>query len=325
LTGRTARTPRWSAIVLVGALLASCSAGPRAGAPTTAAATIRPSTTAATTTTTAPTTTAAPPEVRLVAAGDLACKPGMAPSATECQAAATALLAESLHPDVVLTLGDEQYDVGRAEDFVESYERTWGRLKAITHPVPGNHEYAGGRATGYYAYFGDAAHGPDGWYSFDLPEVGWHVIVLNSECSAVGGCGRGSRQYEWLRSDLDATSSQRILAAWHHPRWSSGLHHSDATYEPFWQLLAAHGADLVLSGHDHHYERFAPDDDVVQLVVGTGGRNLYPAQFAEADTVVRSSDGFGVLELLLRPQGYIGAFRPVEGNPFSDSFSAGCG
>jgi 3',5'-cyclic AMP phosphodiesterase CpdA len=236
--------------------------------------------------------------------------------------AATAELAESLHPDVVLPLGDLQYETGRAQDFAAAYDRTWGRLKSVTHPVPGNHEYAGGKAPGYYGYFGAAAHPPDGWYSFDVGT--WHVIVLNSICAAIGGCGAGSREYEWLRADLEATTSECIVAAWHHPRWSSGLHHSDDNYEPFWQLLAQHGADVVLSGHDHHYERFAPDDGIVEFVVGTGGRSLYPAVLPEKGSVTSSDDGFGVLELQLREHSYTARFHPIAGNRYTDASSADC-
>jgi hypothetical protein len=230
----------------------------------------------------------------------------------------------SLQPDVVLPLGDLQYETGRSADFAASYDATWGRMKAITRPVVGNHEYAGGKAPGYFGSFGAAAHPPDGWYSFDLADESWHVVVLNGNCALVGGCGEGSRQYEWLRTNLESTTATCILAAWHQPRWSSGLHHSDPNYEPFWQLLAQHGADLVLGGHDHHYERFAAKQGIVQLVVGTGGRSLYPAPFAERGSVVRNANGFGVLELDLQRGSYRGAFRPIPGNPFTDEFSASC-
>jgi hypothetical protein len=259
---------------------------------------------------------------KVVAAGDIACVPGKPVTAGECRMEETAALAESLDPDVVLPLGDLQYERGEAANFAASYDATWGRLKEKTRPVVGNHEYAGGRAHGYYSYFGEAAHPPDGWYSFDLGP--WHVVVLNSVCAAVGGCGPGSRQHEWLRADLEATTSSCILAAWHHPRWSSGLHHSEDDYEPFWQLLAARGADLVLSGHDHHYERFAPDDGIVQVIVGTGGRSLYPAALPEVGSRTADSGGFGVLELVLHEGGYVGSFHPIAGNDYRDAFWSDC-
>jgi 3',5'-cyclic AMP phosphodiesterase CpdA len=305
-------------VLVVGACTTG-SGGPAATGTTSTSTSVVPTTTSTTTTTTA----AAPEVTRIVAAGDIACRAGMAVGAAQCQMAATAALAESLHPDLVMPLGDLQYDLGKAADFAASYDATWGRLKSLTRPVPGNHEYTGGKANGYFGEFGATAHGPDGWYSFDVP-AGWHVVVLNSVCAAVGGCGPGSRQYQWLQADLDATSSECILAAWHHPRWSSGLHHSDATYEPFWQLLAQHGADVVLSGHDHHYERFEPKDGIVQIVAGTGGRNLYPIVQREAGSAAAQTSGFGVLELELRRDGYTARYHPVPGFDYGDEVTRGC-
>ncbi|HUP84225.1 MAG TPA: metallophosphoesterase [Acidimicrobiales bacterium] len=309
-------TPVVAAIAALLLLVAGCSAEPDD--------TSVESNTSTTSTVAVPTTTTAAPVVtRIVAAGDIACVPGKPVTPGECRMAATAALVDGLHPDVVLPLGDLQYELGKVADFSASYDATWGRFKAITRPVPGNHEYAGGKAKGYFGYFGAAAHGPDGWYSFDVPSS-WHVVVLNSVCAAVGGCGPGSRQYEWLRADLDATTSECIVAAWHHPRWSSGLHHSDDTYEPFWQLLAQHGADLVLSGHDHHFERFAPKEGIVQIVAGTGGRSLYPIASREPGSAAAQARGFGVVELDLRPGGYTTTYRPVSGLDFSDGSTRSC-
>lgn len=148
----------------------------------------------------------------LVAAGDIACIPGMAVTAVECQHGATAQLVESLAPDAVAPLGDLQYDFGEAKNFTASYDPTWGRFKERTRPAPGNHEYAGGRAAGYYGYFGAGAAGVDGrgWYSYDLGA--WHVVVLNSVCPVVGGCGEGSDQLEWLRQDLANNARPCTLA-----------------------------------------------------------------------------------------------------------------
>ncbi|MDQ3107157.1 MAG: metallophosphoesterase, partial [Actinomycetota bacterium] len=217
---------------------------------------------------------------------------------------------------------DLQYELGKGPDYVTGYDTNWGRLKSITRPVPGNHEYTGGRAAGYFGYFGEAAHGPGGWYSFDLGA--WHVIVLNSVCGAVGGCGPGSPQHQWLVADLDATASACILAAWHHPRWSSGLHGSDASMEPFWQVLASHGADLVLSGHDHHYERFAPRDGIVQVVAGTGGRSLYPVFGRDEGSRMNQARGFGVVEVELSTDAYRLTFHPVPGFDFADTAAGSC-
>ncbi len=326
MTHAGARKPGGSALTLaVVALMAACTGGgdgaPRRSPAATTSA--ESGTTTTTTATTATTTSLAETDgVRVVAAGDIACLPGRAPTAGECQMEATAALAESLRPDVVLPLGDLQYELGKGPDYVAGYDTNWGRLKTVTRPVPGNHEYTGGRAAGYFGYFGDVAHGPDGWYSFDAGA--WHVIVLNSVCGAVGGCETGSRQHEWLRADLAATPSDCLLAAWHHPRWSSGLHRSSATMQPLWQLLASHGADLVLSGHDHHYERFAPRDGIVQLVAGTGGRSLYPVFGREEGTVASQARGFGVVELLLSPSGWTSTFRPVPGFDYADTASGRC-
>ncbi|HET9443532.1 MAG TPA: metallophosphoesterase [Acidimicrobiales bacterium] len=282
-----------------------------------------PGDTTATTEPPAPTTTAPPPPV-LVAAGDIACVPGMAPTPQQCQMEATAQLVESLGPTVVAPLGDLQYDRGEAENFAGSYGPTWGRFKAVTRPAPGNHEYAGGRAPGYYGFFEGAADGADGrgWYSYDVGA--WHVVALNSVCAPAGGCGEGSPQLAWLRADLAATPARCILAYWHHPRYSSGLHGGSEAVEPFWQALAAAGADVVLSGHDHHYERLAPIGGIRQFVVGTGGRNLYPVLGRLPESEIRDSVTFGVLALTLRPDGYDWRFLPVPGRSFTDAGSASC-
>ena len=258
-----------------------------------------------------------------MAAGDISCLAETPVTASECQMEATAQLVESLAPDAVLPLGDLQYELGRRADFDASYERTWGRFKDRTRPVVGNHEYTGGRADGYFGYFGDAARGPGGWYSFDAGDSGWHVVVLNSVCSVVG-CGEGSPQLAWLRADLAATSSTCILAAWHHPRWTSGLHGNDASVQPLWQALADRGADLVLSGHDHHYERFEPRDGIVQYVVGTGGRSLYPYFGREEGSAAAQSTTFGVLDVELRPGTSTATFRPIAGASFSDASTRAC-
>lgn len=259
-----------------------------------------------------------------MAAGDIACEPNRRVTPEQCQHEATAALAESLRPDVVLALGDLQYDRGEAANFAASYDRSWGRLKAVTRPAPGNHEYAGGRASGYYAYWGDAAHGPDGWYSFDVPG-GWHVVVVNSVCAAVGGCGEGSRQLEWLRADLAAANAAGtvcMLAAWHHPRLSSGLHGDTPAMQAVWQAFADAGGDVVLSGHDHHYERFRRVDGVRQFVAGTGGRNLYPVINRRRGSEFVDTDHFGVLRLTLRADGYAWRFLAI-GPPGGGELDAG--
>lgn len=261
-----------------------------------------------------------------MAAGDIACRPGLPVTPSQCQHEATAALVESLDPDVVAPLGDLQYERGEAANFERSYLPTWGRFLDRTRPAPGNHEYAGGRAPGYYGTFGDRAAGVDGrgWYAYGLGT--WRVIVLNSVCTTVGGCGEGSDQLLWLRSELAANPGRCTLAYWHHPRYSSGLHGGDDGYQPFWDALTAAGADVVLGGHDHHYERFAPKEGVRQFVVGTGGRNLYPVLAREPGSERVDARTFGVLGLTLREGGYDWRFHAIPGSSsgFSDAGSATC-
>jgi hypothetical protein len=308
-------------VVLLLAVAGGCSATDERS---TSASTSTTSSSSSTTAEPTTTTSAAAAGPLLVAAGDIACVPGMAARPTQCQQEATAALVESLHPDAVAALGDLQYDRGEAANFAGSYVPSWGRFLDRTHPAPGNHEYAGGRAAGYYGTFGGRADGVDGrgWYSYDLGT--WHVVVLNSNCSAVGGCGPGSAELRWLHDDLAAHARPCTLAYWHHPRWSSGLHHSDDGYQPFWDELAAAGADVVLSGHDHHYERFAPVQGIRQFVVGTGGRSLYPVVSRESGSEVVDTHTFGVLALTLRDGGYDWRFDPIPGSTFTDAGSAGC-
>ncbi|MFL6201246.1 MAG: metallophosphoesterase family protein [Thermoanaerobaculia bacterium] len=265
--------------------------------------------------------------VTVVAVGDIACDPadpsynGGAGTATNCRMLATSDVALSLSPAAVLILGDNQYEDGALAKYQASYGPTWGRLKAITHPIPGNHEYLTPAATGYYSYFGAAAGDPaKGYAGFDLG--GWHLIGLNSNCGSVGGCGAASVQGQWLAADLAAHPGVCTLAYWHHPRFSSGPHGDDATYSDFWTLLYGAGADLVLVGHDHGYERFAPQSPsaaadpagIRELVVGTGGKNLTFVSTVRANSEVRNYGAYGVLELKLWPNGYDWRFVGVNGS-----------
>jgi hypothetical protein len=332
-----------AALLAVAAACGDGSRGGRSRAVTPTTVTLPPLPTTATTAAsrtipTIPTTTppTGPPargeHAVLVAAGDIACAPGQEPTVSSCQMAATAELAASLRPDVVAPLGDLQYERGELSGFQRSYDRTWGRLKQVTRPAPGNHEYTGGKATGYFTYFGRTVGSPvEGWYSYELGS--WHVVVLNSVCGPVGGCGDGSPQLRWLRADLAAHPGRCVLAYWHHPRFSSGLHGSDTAYDAFWRALFEAGADVVLNGHDHFYERFGPQTPegvadagrgIRQFVVGTGGRSIYPIRSRLPTSEEASSAGFGVLELLLRPAGYDWRFLPAAGNTFTDSGSGTC-
>jgi calcineurin-like phosphoesterase family protein len=279
-----------------------------------------------------------PADPVVAAAGDIACDPadpsynGGAGTATACRMAATSDLLAGGGLDAVLLLGDNQYESGTLAAYQASFGPTWGRFKAITRPAVGNHEYQTSGAAGYFAYFGAAAGDPaQGWYSFDLGA--WHLVALNSNCAAVGGCGPGSAQERWLAADLAAHAGRCTLAFWHHPRFSSGPHGSDAATAAFWDDLYAAGADLVLVGHEHVYERFAPQapsgaaDPVRglrQITVGTGGKNHTGFPSLAANSEARNADTFGVLELTLRPDGYEWRFRPEAGKSFTDAGKTLC-
>jgi len=266
----------------------------------------------------------------IAAAGDIACEPGAAVTPTTCQHQATSDLLMQRRLNAVLTLGDEQYVVGRLKNFQQVYGPTWGRRLDITHPAPGNHEYHSG-GDGYYAYFGKAAGNPaHPYYSLDIGA--WHVIALNSECSFAGGCGKGSRQERWLRQDLREHRNRCTLAFWHKPRFNSGGHGSDPQYDQFWRDMYAAGVDVVLNGHDHHYERFAPQNPDAQLdpngirefVAGTGGKNLRPTLTAPLPNSEVRGSAFGVLEMQLDDASYRWNFVPIAGGTFTDSGSAAC-
>jgi hypothetical protein len=275
---------------------------------------------------------------KVAAAGDIACDPssaffnGGAGSGLNCRQRATSDLLVAGNYAAVLALGDLQYEDGSASKFTASYDPSWGRVKAITKPAPGNHEYQTSGAAGYYGYFGAAAGDPTkGYYSYDIGS--WHVIALNSNCSAVGGCGAGSQQEQWLRVDLAAHSSaQCTLAYWHHPRFSSGSHGSDATYQAFWQALYDANADLVLVGHDHDYERFAPQTPsgaldlargIRQFVSGAGGKEVRTFPTVQSNSEARDVSSLGILELTLGTGAYAWRYLPAVGT-FTDSGSANC-
>jgi hypothetical protein len=267
---------------------------------------------------------ASAPAATLVAAGDVA-------SCDSSGDEATAALVARI-PGTVAVLGDAVYQRGTPGEFASCYAPSWGRFRARTRPAVGNHEYGTAGAAGYFAYFGArAGHPARGWYAYRLGD--WRVVVLNSNCRPAGGCGPGSPQVRWLRAELRAHPTICTLAYWHHPRYSSGLHGDDRTVAPFWDALHAAGAELVLAGHDHHYERLVPLSPrgrvdrargIRQFVVGTGGRSHYPTIRRAAGSEVREWQTFGVLRLTLRAEGYEWRFVPVAGSRFTDSGSARC-
>jgi hypothetical protein len=231
----------------------------------------------------------------------------------------------------VLPLGDVQYNSGTAAEFAGSYQPSWGRLKAITRPAVGNHEYGSPGAAPYFHYFGAAAGDPEkGYYSYELGS--WHLIALNSNCAQIDGCSDGSRQVRWLLADLAAHPVTCTLAYWHHPRFSSGQNGDAASMDTIWRDLNAAGADVVLNGHDHDYERFgrmAPDGrhavrGLREFVVGTGGISHYQVQTVRRNSVTHDDATFGVLLLTLHPTSYSWQFIPVAGGRFTDSGSGNC-
>jgi alkaline phosphatase len=265
------------------------------------------------------------PDPVLIGVGDIATCGGRGDEAT-------ALLVERTD-GIVFTLGDNAYDTGSPAEFRDCYEPSWGRVKDRTaFPVPGNHDYGTDGAAGYRAYFGDAAT-PDGETFYSRDVGAWHVVVLDANCAEPGvGCGPDSKQVRWLRADLAASDARCTLALWHQPRFSSGMHGDDPGVAPFWDALYAAGADLVLNGHDHDYERFAPqapdgsrdpDRGITEIVAGTGGGEMRDFGTPVPNSLVRRDRLFGVLQLTLHPAGWTSRFISTDGS-FPDEDRGRC-
>jgi Fibronectin type III domain/Calcineurin-like phosphoesterase len=283
----------------------------------------------------------------IATAGDIACDPtntsfnGGAGTSANCRQLATSELLVGKGYSAVLPLGDNQYYCGGLTAFQQSYDTSWGRVKSITRPVVGNHEYltSGGLgcdstnagASGYFNYFGAAAGTRgQGWYSYDIGT--WHIVALNSNCGDAGGCGATSPQGKWLANDLATHRNACTLAYWHIPLFSSGGRASPNTL-PFWQQLYNSGADVILSGHDHVYERFAPQDPaghrddargMREFIVGTGGANHTTFPTTAPNSEVRNATTYGVLQLTLHAGSYDWKFVPEAGASFTDSGTAAC-
>jgi acid phosphatase type 7 len=283
----------------------------------------------------------------VAAAGDVACDPadpsflGGVGTATRCHERQTSDLMLRTDLAAVLALGDLQYEDGQLAKFMQSFDPTWGRLRGIMRPVPGNHEYRTAGAASYFDYFdgigapgGPAGDRDKGYYSFDVGA--WHLVALNSECSdrpaLASGCAAGSAQEQWLRADLAAHPATCTLAFLHHPLASSGIAEVNSALQPIWQALYDGGADVVLAGHDHAYERFAPQTPALApdpargiraFVVGTGGKNQQRAVTTQPNSELRAN-AFGVLELTLHPTSYDWAFVPDTPGGFADAGSAAC-
>ena len=271
-----------------------------------------------------------PPDPILVGAGDIA------RCGTDGDEATASVLDRVFPPPapaehgIVFTLGDNAYDSGSLGEYTACYDPTWGRHRARTRPAAGNHEYLTAGAQGYFTYFGTAAGDPSrGYYGYDVGT--WHVVALNSNCEEIGGCGAASPQETWLRADLAAHPTKCALAYWHHPLFSSGLvHGGDAMMKEIWSTLQEFGVDVALAGHEHNYERFAPQDaqgradataGIREFVVGTGGRSLYELGPPRPNSEVRGAD-YGVLTLTLHPAGYDWEFLPAAS--FADAGSGTC-
>ncbi|MFG2046716.1 DNRLRE domain-containing protein [Micromonospora sp. NPDC048935] len=241
---------------------------------------------------------------------------------------ATAALLDTI-PGTVFTTGDNVYDSGTASQFSSYYEPTWGRHRTRTRPSPGNHDYNTSGATGYYNYFGTSA-GPSGrgYYSFDLGN--WHIVSLNSNISM----SAGSTQEQWLRADLAASGKPCTLAYWHHPLFTSSSNHAPSTStRPLYQALYDHNADVVVWGHNHVYERFAPMNPsgaadasrgVRSFVAGMGGASHYGFGTIQPNSEARNSSAWGVLKFTLHSTSYDWQFVPVAGQTYTDSGTGTC-
>ncbi|HYS37559.1 MAG TPA: metallophosphoesterase, partial [Pseudonocardiaceae bacterium] len=283
----------------------------------------------------------------IAAAGDIACDPsntnfnGGNGSTNSCRQLYTSNLLVGSGVSAVLDLGDNQYYCGGYQAFLQSYDLSWGRVKGITHPAVGNHEFltsggtdcnaANAGADGYFKYFGAAAgQKGQGYYSFDVGT--WHLIALNSNCGEAGGCSATSPQGKWLATDLQTHTNFCTLAFWHIPLYSSGGRANNNS-KAFWQLLYDNNADLILSAHDHTYERFAPQTPAAALdttrgirefIIGTGGANHTSIVSVAANSELRNADTFGAFELTLHPASYDWQFVPEAGKTFTDSGTTAC-
>lgn len=280
----------------------------------------------------------------VAAAGDIACDPlnryfgaGQGQGAF-CRQRATSDLLLRMDLAAVLAPGDLQYEDGKLWKFERSFDPSWGRVKALIRPVPGNHEYEDPGAAGYFDYFngpgvhtGQAGRRDQGYYSFDVGA--WHVVALNSECTVIGGCGPDSPQVRWLKANLGAHPADCTLAFWHHPRFTSGRHSAEGSMYPIWQALYEADADLVVNGHEHFYERFRPQTadgipdaarGLRQFIVGTGGRSRFGYVTVAANSELRENRYHGVLELTLRNDSYDWRLVTAPRGRAADSGTASC-
>jgi 3',5'-cyclic AMP phosphodiesterase CpdA len=259
----------------------------------------------------------------IVGAGDIASCSGAGDSKTEATINSI--------PGTVFTLGDNVYPYGSLSNFRNCYAPTWGTFKSRTRPVPGNHDYyLTPGASGYFSYFGSVA-GPSGLGYYAYNAGAWRIYALNSECSTTSTCY--ANQYSWLKSDLAANPHQCVLAMWHRPAFSTGPHGNSTRMAKFFQLLYSNGAEIVLNGHDHMYERYKPitpsgaldaTHGIREFVVGTGGESLYGYKTTSSLIAVRNNTTFGVLRLDLSAGSYTWQFVPSGTGNFTDSGTGTC-
>jgi hypothetical protein len=227
----------------------------------------------------------------------------------------------------VLAIGDLVYPKGSADGFADCYGPSWGRFKERTYPVPGNRDYASAGARPYFEWWGTRAASPRGYYSFDLGA--WHLVALNSNLTGAAE----ATQRAWLAADLRDSKARCRLAFFHHTIYSSGYHGATARLMPLLRTLHAGHVSLALTGHDHHYERFAPMNVTGEsepgrgirfFVVGTGGARLYPAIFNVAGSETSDAKTWGVLSLALHAEDYDWTFLPAVDTGFHDAGHGSC-
>lgn len=272
-----------------------------------------------------------PTDFRAVAVGSMVCDakdPGIE-TTDQCKAQEVSDIAVSLQPDVFFGLGDYVFEVPKKDTYADSYGPSWGRLREITVPTLGNQEYKVHEANTFRNYFAERAGPSLGYWSTDYGK--WHIVVLNSNCTVVvGGCLDGSPQQKWLAADLAANSSKCTVALMHHPRWSTGLLGPDPRLQDFFATMANAHVEMVLSSHEHHYERFPllgadgkPNPGGTrQFIVGTGGQVVYEPGVGDAPWRAKAKmepsefvdfNHLGVLELTMRPDDYTWAFHAMDG------------
>ena len=233
--------------------------------------------------------------------------------------------------DPLIVTGDIAYPNGTAAELAACYDPSYGKYKAHTYPVPGNHDYNTTDAADYFAYFGSRVGTiAEPWYSVSIGD--WHFVMVNSNCASVGGCDTSSPQYIWLSNELATHTNQCVAAVWHHPRWSTGYHGNNTDVADMYALLVDRGVDLLLTGHDHNYERFTTinaggveaSNGVREFVVGTGGASLRDFATTSPLSQARYKDSYGVLRLALSDTSYSWTFLPTGSTSFTDTGSDTC-